>query len=293
MILINYLGEKTNKMINKILKESTNKIQVAKQEVAKRIEEDQAKRELVRGFPKPLSIVPDKPYYISFLHDFNYGLELLLHDVWEYNETFNKKVKKRIICNKLYKDIDPIYNQCDICESFRDDGIKQKAYPVRVFIGFVHTLNGEKFQPPGSDKIYELDPVRLVEVRFGRNKSIIQQLEKDHTRGKFLKSVFELSKVGTGKDTVYMPLTAYDNNEDWLVTELKLGEQAKISIPGATDQLYKSYSEDEICQRILQSYENVKWDLWGVNPPIPEEETPEPEMEKVAASKKASKALNS
>lgn len=263
-------------MVNKAVGSQVATLQDQKTERAKEAEANKTKK----GFPKRFFLMPNKPFYITFLHSYEKGLDLSIHNIWKI-DNFGKGKYVPIICNKQYANIDPMYESCSICEE-RVNGRLQNPYFARVFLGYVHNFEGETFT--SSRGTYEVDPIRVVEVRYGKGGANILELKEFHTKGVFQKKIFEQKKIGTGKDTTYLPMNIADPD--------MMGEEVSSIVPKHVLQEHSDLSEDEIAQRLLATYGNVLWDLWEVEPPkitdsISDNKEEEPEAEQ-APSKKGS-----
>ena len=248
-------------MVNKAVLNRPNEIFTEREEQRKEIDARKTSGEKLKGFPKPFNQVADKAFHITFLHSFDKALPIKTHKVWVEAANNRRGYYKLVVCKKQYSAIDPIYEHCEICET-KIAGKKQLPFDMYAFVGYVHNFEGEVFTPDESkpEVFYNINPVRLVQVRFGKGAGTINTLKEDVRAGLFNKVMYEQKRTGAGKETVYHPLTKV--SKEWL------GPNAKTEVPKHILEEYASKTEDDIAREILVNFEGVLWDLWEVEPPV-------------------------
>jgi len=248
-------------MINKIQKEWAKKLFEQKQEARKEQEENREKGKLLKDNPRRFFLVKDKPFYLSFLHPYEDSLDLLVH-IFYTRDKEGKLRTKHILCENNYMPHDPVYKNCPYCQEPDDWGGKNKPHTFKCMIAYVHNFEGETFNNN------PINPVRIVELRFGKGAANINSLVDDDRKGKFQKAIFIQKRTGEGKDTVYEPLKAIPRDREWT------GEQFDPEVPREILEQYGAYTSEQIATEILLNYENVKWDLWGIPDPSIEDSAP-------------------
>jgi hypothetical protein len=245
-------------MVNKATSIYAEQLQDQRKETSEHLEADKKKRELTKDFPRRFFLQADKPYFITFLHPYEKGLSLSLHTVYKEGRGNLKGRYVGSICNKQYSEHGPEFSSCPICET-KLDGRTQFPTLIRSFVAYVHNFKGETFTPEGSDKTYDVSPIRIVEVRFGKGGSNLNELIEFKRKGVFNKKLFIQKKTGSGKDTTYLPIS---------IADLELAaEEVDTVVPPDVKAQWNDFDENQIAQRILSDYENVRWDIWDVEPP--------------------------
>jgi hypothetical protein len=247
-------------MVNRALSDQVDADVKVRQEKNKEFEENGARREATKDWPKILKMLSDVPYRFTALHTYGFGHNLAVHRVAKTLRNGNV-MYQHVLCKKQYAAVDPKFEKCDICET-TIDGRKNNATPVRALIGFVHNYDGATFKPEGSDNSYDINPVRVILVRYGKSSANIAALLEADRKNQFMLPgyVWEISKTGVKKETVY--------NAPKLVSKELLTDEGDFVVPQDILDLYRKGSEDFIAQRILNAMDDgVEWEIWGVERP--------------------------
>ena len=186
-------------MVNKAVLNRPNEIFTEREEQRKEIDARKTSGEKLKGFPKPFNQVADKAFHITFLHSFDKALPIKTHKVWVEAANNRRGYYKLVVCKKQYSAIDPIYEHCEICET-KIAGKKQLPFDMYAFVGYVHNFEGEVFTPDESkpEVFYNINPVRLVQVRFGKGAGTINTLKEDVRAGLFNKVMYEQKRTRAG-----------------------------------------------------------------------------------------------
>lgn len=255
-------------MVNKLI--GLNAEELVEKRVAANKERDANKAAevlLPKGMPKILSTLPDIPHMLTFLHDLDKSLDVAIHKVGHFDERSKKIIKHRVICNKQYVKVDPIYNECPHCLERFEDGRPNKPYMAKLMLAVDHNYIDATFTPPnqepGKEKTFTINPVRVVECRYGGGGEVIKDLREHDRKGKFHDYIYVYKVVGSGKDTQYLPF----KNVNKKVALEEFGEEFKLQIPSPILEKFGKLSDDEVAQFLLAPYKNVLWDLWDVPEP--------------------------
>lgn len=246
-------------MVRKALSQRVVSDVQAKKDRSEQIEDRKELQEKTRGWPKPLFMQSDVKYKSTVLHTLDQALDLLIHVVKRVDAQGNVRWVKRV-CNKQYVNINPDFAHCEDCET-KIEGRNNNPYPAKVLVAYVHSLENKTWDPPGGDGPKPLNPIKLIEVRYGKGGTNVDVLIDKASNGLFNKDtkLWIFSKTGQKKDTVYLPpeLASKDDYPD----------EGPFDLPADVAASYLNQSDDFYAQRIGCGYENFRFDLWEVPDP--------------------------
>lgn len=213
-------------------------------------------KEKVKGKKEPMRVV-ERPVSSTSLIPWKWRLVLFLHIFKN-----NKPLKRPIIC--------PIeqygHRKCDECEGPEVDYGNGRSGPPRpvsvvVYLGYDHELEGETHRMD-SGEVIDLEPQSIIEVPQGKDSKWWEKLDEVVEEGVFNKCVIRQT-IKDGK--FYMHRLSPKAVE-------ALGNKGKI--PKSVREMAKELTQDEVWAHILNTYEGVDWEYFGVE---------EPEVEKPSA----------
>jgi hypothetical protein len=194
-------------------------------------------------------ILADTPYGIRFLHDFDKGIELLIH-CWKGDEPIHE------ICKVHYGE------DCDICKI---EGTKfglSYAIPSKCFIGYVYNNVGQTFEKAnhkGELQVYPLKPIKVIEIPLGKDECNLMTMKEASYRKYFMEDIWVIErKKGKGFS---VPRTIPEAE-----FRAKVGREINLNLPDEAEK-FADKSKKDLLKLILQSFDNVEWAKLGFLPP--------------------------
>lgn len=241
-------------------KETINEgLQVSVRDVLKKREEDRQRMEQERALRAAnpsgsrisrLKIQADTPYYVKFLHDYDKGLELFVHQ-WRGDSPCNE------ICKIHYGE------ECDICSTVGTQFGESYAVAARCFLGWVYNNVGATFsktnERTGETKIYNLNPIKLIQIPLGKEDANITILQEAARRKYFKEDIWQVErKKGKGFS---VPKTVQESD-----FRKAVGKDVPIDVNEAALKIGKA-SKAEVMKMLLSAFDNVQWEALGLTPP--------------------------
>lgn len=241
----------------------------------------------VKGLPKVLNFRANEPVFVSPLVED--ALDLTLHI--EYVEPQGKRrgYYSYSICNEFYKVAGLSSEDCEKCLELDGYGNPKKTTDVKVLPVYVHSYEGKVFVDPQSGQETPYGTEKILIVRPGKSKANFSHFDTLAVKGAFTpgKFIFEVKKVGEGKDTQYMPLTVTPT--EFLGDEF---DPASSQFKAALKK-WSEMTEDQIYQAKLHNFirSDAEWELWGVDVPKANEVESITKTDSAAKGKKSKNAL--
>ena len=246
-------------MVRKALSQRVVNDVQARKDRSEEIDNQKELQEKTRGWPKPLYMQSDVKYKATVLHTLDQALDLLIHVVKRVDSQGRVRYVKRV-CNKQYVNINPDFDYCEDCER-KEEGRKNTAYPAKVLVCYIHDFETKTWDPGDGTGPKPYNPLKLVEVRYGKGGTNVDVLIDKAASGLFNKDskLWIFKKTGKGKDTVYLPpeLSSKDDYPD----------EGPFNLPEDVASSYLNKSDDFYAQRVGCGYENFRFDLWEVPDP--------------------------
>jgi len=275
-------------MLNKSILQSVRAASEVREQQKKERGEQQTYKQ---GLPR-IAYVTNEPLFFSFLT--KVLVELPIHFVFDKQTN----IMDHVICERLYEGtLDQLESptECPHCNVLTDKGRMSRPTDVLVTTVYAHSLEGKKGTSKKTQKEFEFDPITNLVIRPGKGKAnfeAIDVLKNKAIKGQPGKSaldpgmyVFEISKSGKGVETQY--------HAPKLIPDEMLGDEfdrhsakAKAALEEASKQ-----SEEVQYQRILGSFGNCKWEVFGLDEPS-SDSVESKEVTTQSAGKKAKNELD-
>jgi len=247
---------------------------------------------VLKGFPKVVSPRTDEPLYFTNLTSAEDMINVFVH--FEWVEAKSPKEKGRYeyhICNKTFQQLDPSYPDDNLCGQLDDRGRKKFSSLVKAMVVYVPSFEGRTYCPdPATGKEYPLSPEKVLLYRAGKgmaNFSAFDELNRKNSFAPGKNFIFQVSKTGTGTETVYSPISVV--HPDFLGDEF---DPNSASIKKAKAE-WANKTTDQIWQALLSVFKGVDWALWGVDAPKADSVESEDKSDTTKpAGKKSKDALN-
>lgn len=241
----------------------------------------------VKGLPKVLNYRSNEPVFISALTED--ALDLTLHI--EYIEPQGKRRGHYLysICNEFYKVAGLSSEDCQKCLELDEYAKPKRSTDVKILPVYVHSYEGKVFTDPQSGKEIPYGTEKILIIRPGKAKANFIHFDSLSVKGAFQpgKFIFEVKKVGEGKETQYMPLT--------VTPKEFLGDEFDPASKQFKDTLerWSKMTEDQIYQVKLHNFirSDEEWALWGVDVPKANEVESVTKTDTTATGKKSKNAL--
>ncbi len=234
--------------LNAGLRVTAQDILKAKDERKKEIDQQRQDRADNPNKINKLKIMSGTPYGLLMLHEFDLGIELMVHQWRGENQPMNE------ICQVHYGE------ECTVCKADPKNSyaISAKCFIVRVLNDVDATF--DKTDRQGTVKTYKKRPKKILLLPMGKNNANMTAMAEAHRRKYFTGDTIWLIERETGKGFLPPATMTLEQFRE------RVGKEANLEVP-EEDLAISKLQKVEILKLVLGSFDDVQWEKLGFKPP--------------------------